>query len=78
MCIRSRIKGQSKSNTSLRRREGKLSDGQLVVCRCLTASEREERGMGANYSKAAGWRNGGEEGGYLWMSRQAKLWTLCQ
>lgn len=46
-------------------------EGQLVGCRCLTESEREEREMGSNCSRTAGRGNGGrreerDSGGVGW------------
>ena len=58
--INSRRKGATVSRTvgSLRRREGRQSEGQLEDCRCLTALEREDRVMGSNCSRTAGWGRG--------------------
>jgi len=55
--INSKIVGPTESRTSLRRRKGRLSEGQFVGRRCLTISEREERETGSNCS--TGHRGGG-------------------
>lgn len=66
--IRSKMKGPTESKTSLRRREGKQAEGQLVERICLTASvreEREEREMGSDCWKIAGWQTGEGERGVI-------------
>ena len=62
--INSRRMGATVSKTaeSLNRREGRQSEGQFEGCRCLTALERENRVMGSNCSRTAGWGRGGGAG----------------
>ena len=43
---------------NMSRWEGGLSEGQLEGCRCLTASEREDRVTGSNCWRTAGWGRG--------------------
>ena len=63
--ISCRRKGATESRTvaSLRRREGRQSEGQLEDRRCLTASEREDREIGSSCLRTAGRGRGRESDG---------------
>ena len=52
--ISNKILAPTDPKTSLRRREGMLSEVQFVGRRCMTTSEREERDTGSKWSRTAG------------------------
>ena len=72
-----KILAPTESKTSLRRREGMLSEVQFVGRRCLTTSEREERDTGSKWSRTAGHRKGAGSGvALVWASLRADTFSI--